>query len=132
MESFILIVVSIFALYYLSQKQDHMANRMFGHEFNRFERIYHNVVYSCPDATVVSKRITSAMPLPLIPSISYSAKALCLTEDKHWFWFDATIRRMKLDQTSITPITSEEAFAALKDDPENLNRYFPTHDEQSA
>ena len=132
MESFILIVVSIFALYYLSQKQDHMANRMFGHEFNRFERIYNNVTYSCPDATVVSKQITSAIPLPLIPSIGYSARALCLTEDKHWFWFDATIRRMKPGQTSITPITPEEAFAALKDDPENLNRYFPTQDQQSA
>ncbi len=132
MESFILIVASIFALYYLSQKQDLMATKMFGHEFNRFERIYHNTTYSCQNSTVVRKQITSGMPLPFIPSTSYSVRALCLTEDKHWFWFDAGIHRMKLNRTSITPTDSKEAFNALKDDPEILHRYFSNHDQQSA
>ncbi|WP_419536011.1 hypothetical protein [Endozoicomonas sp.] len=132
MESFILIVASIFALYYLSQKQDIMANKMFGHEFNRFERIYQNVTYSCQNSTIVRKQLVSGMPLPFVPSTSYSVRALCLTEDKNWFWFDASIRRMKLHRTSITPTNSKEAFNALKDDPEILHRYFSNHDQQSA
>lgn len=132
MESFILIAVSFLALYYLSQKQDQMANRMIGEEFTGFERIYNNVTYSCHDSTVVRKQINSAMPIPLIPSTSYYARALCLTEDGHWFWFDASIRKMKLDRTSITPTSDEEAYNALKDDPETLRRYFPDSDQQSA
>ncbi len=132
MESFILIAASVFALYYLSQKQDLMAHKMFGNEFNRFERIYHNITYSCQNSTVVSKRMVSKMPLPFIPSTSYSVRALCLTEEKHWFWFDASISRMKLDRTSITPTDAKEAFNALKDDPETLHRYFSNHDQQSA
>ncbi|WP_066016413.1 hypothetical protein [Endozoicomonas atrinae] len=132
MESFILIVASIFALYYLSQKQDIMANKMFGHEFNRFERIYHNTTYSCQNSTIVRKQLISGMPLPFIPSTSYSVRALCLTEDKHWFWFDASISRMKLNRTSITPTDAKDAFNALKDDPEILHRYFSNHDQQSA
>ncbi|WP_257284612.1 hypothetical protein [Endozoicomonas sp. SESOKO1] len=132
MESFILIVAGIFALYYLSQKQDNMADKMLGHEFNRFERIYHNITYSCQNATIVRKQLTSGMPLPFIPSTTYSVKALCLTEDKHWFWFDASIRHMKMDRTSITPTNAKEAFNALKDDPEILHRYFSNHDQQSA
>lgn len=131
MESFILIAVSLLALYYLSQKQDQMATRMIGEEFNRFERIYNNINYSCQDATVVKKQINSAMPLPLIPATSYYARALCLTQEGNWFWFDASIRRMKLDRTSITPTSDEEAFNALKDDPETLRRYFPDSDQQS-
>ncbi|WP_067518336.1 hypothetical protein [Endozoicomonas ascidiicola] len=132
MESFILIVAGTVILYYLSQKQDQMADWMLGVEFNRFERIYQNVTYSCQDSTVVRKQVTSAMPIPFIPSTGYSVKALCLTEDKHWFWFDAAIRRMKLDKISITPSNSKEAFDALKDDPEILHRYFSNHDQQSA
>lgn len=132
MESFILIVVSFLALYYLSKKQDQMANKLIGEEFSRFERRYNDVTYSCHDATVVRKQINSALPLPLIPATSYFARALCLTEDGHWFWFDASIRRMKLDRTSITPTTDEEALNALKDDPEVLSRYFPDSDQQSA
>ena len=132
MESFILIAVSVLALYYLSQKQDQMANRMIGEEFSRFERIYNNINYSCQDSTVVRKQINSAMPIPLIPSTSYYARALCLTKEGHWFWFDASIRRMKPDRTSIIPTTDEEAYNALKDDPETLRRYFPDSDQQSA
>ena len=132
MEGFILIVASIFALYYLSQKQDITADRMFGHEFNRFERIYQNITYSCQNSTIVRKQLTSEMPLPFIPSISYSVKVLCLTEDKNWFWFCASIQRMKLHRTSITPTNAKEAFNALKDDPEILHRYFSNHDQQSA
>ena len=132
MESFILIVVSFLALYYLSKKQDQMANKLIGEEFNRYERRYNNVTYCCPEATVVRRQVNSAMPLPLVPSTSYYARALCLTGDGHWFWFDASIRRMKMDRTSITPTTDEEALKALKDDPETLNRYFPDSDQQSA
>lgn len=131
MESFLLIAISVFALYYLSQKQDQMADAMIGSEFTRFERIYHNVTYSCQDATVVRKQLVSAMPLPMIPSTRYDAKALCLTEEGHWFWFDASIRRMKTHRTSITPVSSEEALNALKDDPEIVQRYFSNSDQQS-
>ena len=132
MESFILIVVSIMALYYLSKKQDQMASQLIGGEYERFERRYNNITYSCQDATLVRRQINSAMPLPLIPSTSYYARALCLTEDGHWFWFDASIRRMKLDRTSITPTTDEEAFNALKDEPEILSQYFPDSEQQIA
>lgn len=132
MESFILIAVSFLALYYLSQKQDQMADRMIGEQFIGFERIYNNVTYSCHDSTVVRKQINSAMPVPLIPSTSYYARALCVTEDSHWFWFDASIRKMKPDRISITPTSDEEAYQALKDDPEMLRRYFPDSDKQSA
>ena len=132
MESFILIIVSFLALYYLSKKQDHMASHLIGEEYSRYERRYNNITYSCPEATVVRKQINSAMPLPFIPSTSYYARALCLTEEGHWFWFDASIRRMKLDRTSITPTSDEEAFKALKDDPEVIQQYFPDSDQQSA
>ena len=131
MESFILIVAGAVILYYLSQKQDLMADWMFGLEFDRFERIYQNVTYSCHDAIVVRKQMNSAMPLPFIPSTGYTVRALCLTEDKHWFWFDAGIRRMKLDRISITPTTPKEAFQALKDNPEILHQYFSEQDQQS-
>ena len=132
MESFILIAASVFALYYLSQKQDLMAHKMFGNEFNRFERIYRNITYSCQNSTVVRRRMVSSISLPFIPSTSYSVRALCLTEDNHWFWFDASISRMKLNRTSITPTDPKEAFNALKDDPETLHRYFSNHNQQSA
>ncbi len=132
MESFILIVVSFLALYYLSKKQDQMANQLIGEIFDRFERRYNNITYSCHDATVVRKQMNSGMPLPLIPSTSYYVRALCQTEEGHWFWFDASIRRMKLDRTSITPSSDKEAFNALKDDPEAQRQYFSDSDQQSA
>ena len=68
--------------------------------------------------------MVSAIPIPIIPSVSYSIKVLCLTEDLHWFWFDASIQRMKHTRTSITPVNNREAFIALKDSPEILDRYF--------
>ena len=125
MESVVLIVISAFVLYYLSLKQDHMADNMFGEAFNRFERRYNNVTYSCPNSTVVKKKVFSLISAPIIPSINYSVRALCLTEKGDWFWFDANIRFMKLKHTSITPATREEASKALKNDPECLQRYFP-------
>ncbi len=132
MESFVLMLVCSLALYYLSKKQDQMASSMFGEEYGRFERIYDHVSYSCYESTVVRKQMTSAIPVPVIPSLSYSAKALCLTADGHWFWFDAGIRYMKIHRSSITPTTDEEALNALKDDPEILQRYFPNSNHQSA
>ncbi len=130
MESVLVIILGAFALYYLSQKQDQAAESLIGEAFDRFERIYNSVTYSCHDATVVRKSIHSAIAIPLVPSPNYNAKALCRTEEGHWFWFDASIRYMKLNRTSITPTTQDEALEALKDDPESLQRYFPGSDNQ--
>ena len=124
MESVILIAVSAFALYYLSLKQDHMANAMFAEAFDRFERRYNNVTYSCHDSTVVKKQFFSFPGLLCIPAINFSVRALCLTEDGDWFWFDAKIRFIKIHSTSITPASNQEASEALKDDPERFSRYF--------
>ncbi|AMO56053.1 hypothetical protein GZ77_04300 [Endozoicomonas montiporae] len=124
MESVILIAISAFALYYLSLKQDYMANLMFAEAFERFERRYNNVTYTCQDSTVVKKKLFSFPNLPCIPSVNFSVRALCLTENNEWFWFDASIRLMKVHSTCITPVTNEEASEALKDDPECFSRYF--------
>ncbi|MGI9276958.1 MAG: hypothetical protein ACR2PT_19190 [Endozoicomonas sp.] len=129
MESVIVIIVSAFALYYLSLKQDHMAGQMFADAFDRFERRYNDITYSCHDATVVRKLITGSINLPLVPSVNYTARALCLTDQGNWFWFDASIQWMKLSSTSITPATSEQASDALKDAPEILERYFPDNNQ---
>ena len=125
MESVVLIAISVFILYYLSLKQDRMANDMFAEVFDRFERRYNNVTYSCQDATVVKKKVFSLISAPVVPSVNYSVRALCLTEKGDWFWFDASIQLMKLNHSCITPATPEEASEALKDDPECLRRYFP-------
>ena len=130
MESVLVIILGAFALYYLSLKQDQAAENLIGEAFDRFERIYNSITYSCHDATVVQKSIYSAVAIPLIPSPNYDAKALCRTEDGHWFWFNASIRYMKLSHTSITPTTQTEAEEALKDEPEILQRYFPGSDNQ--
>ncbi|MET4694886.1 hypothetical protein [Endozoicomonas lisbonensis] len=124
MESVILIAISAFALYYLSLKQDHMADTMLAEAFDRFERRYNNVTYSCHESTVVKKKLFSFPDVPCIPSINFNVRALCLTESGDWFWFDASIRLMKIHSTSITPATSQEASEALKDDPECFSRYF--------
>ena len=129
MESILIIGLGVFALYYLCLKQDQAADKLLGEEFDRYERIYNGVAYSCQHATVVKKRINKDIVLPLVPSPSYSAKVLCQTENKDWFWFDANIKYMKLATSSITPIIKEEAFQALKDDPESLQRYFPDYDQ---
>lgn len=125
MESILVIICCALALYYLTQKQDRAAETLIGEAFDRFERIYNSVTYSCQNATVVRKSLYSTIALPLIPSPNYKARALCLTEEGNWFWFDASIRYMKLRYTRITPTTEVEALEALKDDPEILQRYFP-------
>ena len=124
MESVLLIAVSAFALYYLSLKQDHMADIMFAEAFDRFERRYNNVTYSCHESTVVKKKVFGFPNLPCIPSINFAVRALCLTESGNWFWFDANIRLLKISSSRITPATSQEASEALKDDPECFSRYF--------
>ncbi|WP_263079681.1 hypothetical protein [Endozoicomonas sp. Mp262] len=125
MESILVMIFCALALYYLSRRQDQVAESLIGEEFDRFERIYNSVTYSCHDATVVRKSLHSSVALPIVPSPNYHARALCLTEEGHWFWFDASIRYMKLSHTRITPTTQDEALEALKDDPEILQRYFP-------
>ena len=124
MESIILIFIGLFALYYLSLKQDRMADTMFAETFDRFERRYNNVTYSCQASTVVKKKLFSFPGVPCFPSTNYYVRALCLTEHSDWFWFDADIRLMKLKTTRLTPASSQEASEALKDDPECLRRYF--------
>ncbi|PJE80411.1 hypothetical protein CI610_00594 [invertebrate metagenome] len=132
MESFIILAICVFGLYYFSQIQDRIADTMFGDTFDRFERIYNNVCYSCHDAVVVQKFVSGNMPLPFVPSFSYSARVLCYNETGHWFWFDARIQLMKIKQTSITPAACEEAREALKDDPESCKRYFPGNNQQQS
>ncbi|MDD7805312.1 MAG: hypothetical protein PUP46_07105 [Endozoicomonas sp. (ex Botrylloides leachii)] len=132
MESILIIVIGAFALYYLNLKQDQAADQLIGEAFSRFERIYNGVIYSCYDATVVIKTINRGLTFPFIPSPNYHARALCQTEQEQWFWFDASIKYMKLNKINITPTSKEEAFQVLKDDPESLQRYFPNYNKQQS
>ncbi|KEQ18045.1 hypothetical protein [Endozoicomonas numazuensis] len=125
MESIIILFICGLALYQLSLRQDKMAEQMVAQSFNRFERRYNNVTYSCLDATVVKKQLHGFPSVPLVPSVNYTARALCLSDNNHWFWFDASIRNMKLCSTSITPVSLAEASDALSCDPEALSQYFP-------
>ena len=129
MESVIILFICALALYQLSLRQDKMAERMIADTFDRFERRYNEVTYSCPYATVVRKKIHGFPSMPLVPSVNYTARALCLTENNDWFWFDAGIRNMKLCSTAITPSNPSEASKALSDDPEILKHYFPKEKE---
>ena len=125
MESVVLIVICALLLYQLSIRQNKMADKMFGETFQKFERRYNSISYCCPEATVVKKQVRSFPAMPLVPAVNYTATALCLTEDNHWFWFKASIRHMKVATTSITPISQKDATEALSDDPEALVQYFP-------
>lgn len=125
MESVILLIISAVVLYHLNQKQDRIAERLIAEAFNRFERRYNNITYSCPDAKVVRKQILGSPSFMLVPSINYTARALCLSEENDWFWFDCNIQNMKICSTGITPCSAKEASEALKDDQETWQQYFP-------
>ncbi len=130
MESVFVIILGAFALYYLSERQDKAAEQLIGDAFDRFERIYNGVKYACMDSTVVLRSLHRNIALPLVPSPNYSVRALCRTEEGHWFWFDAEIHYLKLKHTRITPSSGEEALEALKDTPEILQHYFPEYNNQ--
>ncbi|WP_330925745.1 hypothetical protein [Candidatus Sororendozoicomonas aggregata] len=130
MESLLVIILGVFVLHYLSQRQDQAAEKLIGGAFDRFERIYNGVKYACLDATVVRRSLHREIALPLVPSPNYSARALCRTEEGDWFWFDSEIRFMKLKHTRITPCSKKEALEALKDTPEILQHYFPDCNKQ--
>ncbi|WP_062268762.1 hypothetical protein [Endozoicomonas arenosclerae] len=132
MESVIILFLCGLALYQLSLRQDKMAEQMIGQTFNRFERRYNDITYSCLDAIVVKKQLHGFPSVPLVPSVNYTVRALCLSESKHWFWFDASIRNMKLCSSSITPASLQEACDALSNDPEVLSQYFPEKKENKA
>lgn len=125
MDSLILIFLCGYGLYYLNKRQDKVADYMFSQEFDRFERTYHSITYACKDSVVVKKMVQHHTPFAFIPAVNYHARALCLTPENQWFWFEASIEQMKLCKSSITPATPEDAVTALKDDPDILQRYFP-------
>ncbi|MGI9279294.1 MAG: hypothetical protein ACR2PX_06655 [Endozoicomonas sp.] len=132
MESIIILLLCGLALYQLSRRQDKMAEQMIAQTFNRFERRYNDVTYSCLDAIVVKKQLHGFPSVPLVPSVNYTARALCLSDNNNWFWFDASIRNMKLCSTGITPASQPEACDALSSDPEMLNQYFPEKKDNKA
>ncbi|MRI35050.1 hypothetical protein EOPP23_18945 [Endozoicomonas sp. OPT23] len=125
MESIILLIICLLALYQLSVRQNKIANQLIANTYSRFERRYNKVTYSCPDSEVVLKELRAIPGIPMIPSLSYTAKALCMTEQKEWFWFEANIRFMRVQSTNIVPAEQEEARAALQGEQSLILKYFP-------
>ncbi len=125
MESIILLIICFLALYQLSVRQNRIANQLIAHTYSRFERRYNKVTYSCPDSEVVLKDVRSIPGIPMIPSIHYTAKALCMTEQKEWFWFEASIKFMRVQSTNIVPVKRTDAKKALQGEHELLLEFFP-------
>ena len=125
MESIILLIICLLALYQLSVRQNRIASQLMADTYSRFERRYNKVTYSCPDSQVILKDLRAIPGIPMIPSLHYTAKALCITEQGEWFWFEASIRYMRVQSTNIIPAEQEEAKAALEGEEELLKKFFP-------
>ena len=113
-------------LYAAGNYVDHLADQMAGEAFDHLHEVSGGVSYFGQAAKPVHKTHVSHVTMPLFPSIHHDLKVLCKTDCGHWFWFHACIKTMKLDTTDITPITSKEAFDALREYPDKQTFYFPS------
>ena len=104
---------------------DYFADQIAGEAFDKLHEVVGGVSYFGQSARPIHKIHVSHVSIPLLPSVHHDLKVLCKTDCDHWFWFNAKIRTMKLDQSKIIPLTSHEAYQALEDEPNIRLKYFP-------
>jgi len=104
------------ALYWLDRYQDQIADRMAGEAFDQVSETRNGKTYSGKTAIIHRKKHIGHVFMPLFPSLDHDIKALCQTEDNHWFWYHAQIKNMKLVHTEINPVSIEAALEAMDED----------------
>ncbi|MCL6268995.1 hypothetical protein M3P05_03440 [Sansalvadorimonas sp. 2012CJ34-2] len=112
-------------LYAAGNYVDFFADQIAGEAFDKLHEVIGGVSYFGQSARPIHKIHVSHVSVPLFPSIHHDLKVLCKTDCDHWFWFNAKVRMLKLEETKIAPLSTEEAYEALRDEPDICVRFFP-------
>lgn len=105
----VLLLAGAIILYWLDRYQDQIADRMAGEAFARISETRNGKTYCGKTAIIHHKKHIGHVFMPLFPSLDHDIKALCQTEDNHWFWYHAQIKGMKLVHTETIPVSIEAA-----------------------